>query len=219
MSRPRNGPQLLSAAARRTLSRRDPLLGKVLKRLPPYPGFPRGAEARLTHYESLSRAVVYQQITGKAAATILGRVKALTPGSRFPTAPELLELTEDELRAAGLSRGKALAVRDLAERIVDGRLRLGGLGRLPDDEVIRRLVTVRGIGVWSAQMFLMFKLGRLDVFPAGDLGVVEGLRLLDGLDGRPTEKAAWARSEPWAPWRSATAWAMWRLVDEHRASR
>ena len=202
--------------ALRALRRRDPVLARAMDRVAPYPGFPTRDPARRTHYEHIARAIVYQQLSGKAAATIHGRVCALTPGRRFPRPPEVAALPDEALRGAGLSRAKIAAVRDLAARIEDGRLRLRSIGRLPDDEIVARLVEVRGIGTWSAQMFLMFRLGRLDVMPSTDLGVREGARLLDGLAERPTPRSLDARAECWAPLRSVAAWTLWRLVDLER---
>jgi 3-methyladenine DNA glycosylase/8-oxoguanine DNA glycosylase len=189
-----------------------------MRGLDPWRG-PAGGAARGTHWEALSRAIVYQQLAGAAAATIHGRVRALTPGSRFPRPDELLALSTEELRGAGLSGAKLASLRDLAERIGDGRLVLRSIGRLADDAIVERLITVRGIGVWSAQMFLMFRLGRLDVMPSGDLGVREGVRLLDGLAERPTPRQVEERGACWAPLRSVGAWYMWRLVEEARRAR
>mgnify|MGYP001321343583 CR=1 FL=1 len=208
-----------TAAALRALAERDPVLGAALRELPRFPGFPAPDARRRTHFDEIARAIVYQQLTGRAAATIHARVCALTPGPRAPRADELLALPEEQLRGAGLSRAKVAALRDLAARVVDGRLRLAGIARLADADVVERLTQVRGIGVWSAQMFLMFRLGRLDVMPAGDLGVQEGVRLLDGLDERPDPEHVLARSAAWAPLRSVGAWAMWRLVEARRAAR
>ncbi|MBL8857980.1 MAG: DNA-3-methyladenine glycosylase 2 family protein [Planctomycetes bacterium] len=190
-----------------------------MKRLAPFPGFP-GAEQRAqrTHWDALSRAIVFQQLAGKAASTIHGRVCALTEGAHFPRCAEFLALDDRALRGAGLSRNKVLALRDLAQRIEDGRLALQRLSRVDDDTIIERLVEVRGIGEWSAQMFLLFRLGRLDVGAAGDLGVQEGLRILDAAPERPTAREALARMEVWRPLRSVGCWAMWRLVDEERAA-
>lgn len=201
-------------AALRALARRDPALGAAMRRLPGYPGFPDAARRRRTHFESLARAIVYQQLAGKAAATIHGRVCALTPGPRLPKPEELLALPEERLRGAGLSRNKLAALRDLAGRVADGRLCTRSLGRLPDEEVVGRLVEVRGIGEWTAQMFLMFQLGRLDVLPTGDLGVQEGLRRLDTLEERPGPRDLAARGEIWRPLRSVASWYLWRLADE-----
>lgn len=203
-------------AALRSLAKRDPVLGRAMKHLDPYPGFPEGAPAshkQGSHFESLARAIVYQQLAGKAAATIFGRVCALTPGKRFPKAPDILRLSESELRGAGLSNNKFLALRDLAGRVESKELRLASIARQDDERIVEDLVAVRGIGVWTAQMFLMFRLGRLDVMPGLDLGVQEGIRRLDDLAERPKPKEVEARAEVWAPLRSVAAWYMWRLAD------
>jgi 3-methyladenine DNA glycosylase/8-oxoguanine DNA glycosylase len=201
-------------AALTRLKRADPRLAAALARHGPYPGFPPRSDRRVrTHYESLARAIVFQQLAGKAASTIHARVCALSAHGRFPRPDELLALPEARLRGAGLSGNKLAALRDLATRIVQRRLPLSAIGRRPDQEIIERLVEVRGIGTWSAQMFLIFRLGRLDVMPADDLGVREGLRRLDGLDERPTPAALRERAERWAPLRSVAAWTLWRVAD------
>ena len=177
----------------RALQKRDPKLAAVIKRLGPYPGFPEGAKKRQTHFESLTRAIVFQQLAYKAADTIYHRTCALTVGPRFPMAEQILKLGFDEMRAAGLSRAKTLALKDLSEHILDGRLKLRSLGRYSDEQIIEQLIQVHGIGEWTAQMFLMFKLGRLDVLPINDLGVQEGARILDKKKQRPTAKELAAR--------------------------
>jgi DNA-3-methyladenine glycosylase II len=207
---------VLPASHLRALARRDPKLGKALKKLPPFPGFPSGSNRRATHYEAIARAIVYQQVTGKAAATIHSRVCALTDGPRFPAPEQIERLSHEQLRGAGLSNNKALAVRDLAERVLDGRLRLGAIGRRRDDEVVEHLVQVRGIGVWSAQMFLMFKLGRLDVLPTGDLGVQEGVKILHGLKTRPGPEELAERCACWRPLSSVGSWYAWRALEARR---
>ncbi len=199
------------------LRRRDPRLGALLGRIAPFPDLPDAQERRRTHFESLARAIVHQQLAGPAAATIWSRVCGLGGARRLPGPARFLELDEERLAAAGLSRNKRLALRDLAERLARGDLRLRSARRLTDDEVVRRLVEVRGIGVWSAQMFLLFRLGRLDVLPATDLGVQEGLRLLDGLDERPTPAEVLERADRWRPLASVGSWAMWRLVELERS--
>jgi len=196
----------------RALRGRDPALAQALKRVPPFPGFPQGSQ-RGSHFHALARSVIYQQISGKAAAAIYGRVRALGPQSRFPNPAQVLALAEDDLRGAGLSGSKTKCIRDLAQRIEDGRLNLRGISRLSDDAVIERLTTVWGIGVWSAQMFLMFKLGRLDVMAPGDMALQEGMRRLDGLDVRPSPAELEARAEVWSPLRSVASWTLWRLCD------
>lgn len=204
-------------AALRALARRDPALGRAMRRLEPLPDFP-GADPPgvRSHFAYLLRAIAFQQLAGAAAATIWGRVCALTPGPSAPKAPEILRLRDQALRSAGLSRAKLAAYRDLAQRVVDGRLKLSGIGRCSDEEVISRLIEVRGVGEWSAQMFLMFRLGRLDVLPTGDLGVQEGLRILDKLKERPSHRELAQRGESWRPLASVGTWLMWRLVDEKR---
>jgi len=202
------------ARALRDLRARDPRLAAALRRVPPLPDFPNEApHGRHTHYEALARAIVFQQLSTKAAQTIWGRASALGERGRFPRAPELLALAPEALRAAGISGNKALALRDLAERVDDGRLRLPSIGRRDDEAVIEELIQVRGIGRWTAQMFLMFKLGRLDVMAPDDLGLQEGLRRLDGLEERPAPRALAERAEAWAPLRSVASWTLWRVLE------
>lgn len=197
----------------RALHRRDPRLAAAMKTLPAFPDFPDKATRRLSHWHSLARAIVFQQLAFKAADTIFRRTCALTLGPRLAKPEDFLRLPEDVLRSAGLSRNKALALLDLAAHIVDGQLKLRSLTHLSDDAVIEQLVAVRGIGPWTAQMFLIFKLGRLDILPSTDLGVQEGLRLLDGLEQRPTPRELEERGAVWAPLRSVGSWMMYRLVD------
>lgn len=196
----------------RKLARSDPALGRAMKRVPKYPGFPYGP--RQSHFQFLVKSIVYQQLANAAARTIYGRVAKLTPGPAFPKPPQLLRMSDAKLRSAGLSRSKAKAIRDLSSRVERGELKLRSLGGRPDAEVIEQLTQVWGIGEWSAQMFLMFKLGRLDVMPATDLGIQEGVRRLDGLKERPTPKQVVERAEPWSPLCTVASWVLWRLVDD-----
>jgi DNA-3-methyladenine glycosylase II len=191
-----------SSADLRALARRDPFLGRAMKRVDPFPGFP-GAAQRLqrTHFHALARAIVHQQLAGAAARTIHDRVVALTPGRNFPRPEQVLALSDSALRGAGLSRAKLAALRDLAARVHSRELVLAGLGRCDDEEVIEQLTRVRGIGVWSAQMFLIFRLGRLD-----------------GLAERPTPKSVLSRGECWRPLSSVASWVLWRLADSRRAA-
>lgn len=195
----------------RALARRDPALGAALRRVPPFPGFPEGSPAR-THFHALARAIVYQQLATKAAATIHGRLCALAAGRGFPRPAEVLALPDAALRGAGLSGNKLAALRDLARRVESRELRLASIGRRSDEAIVRELVQVRGIGVWSAQMFLLFRLGRLDVLPTTDLGVQEGLRRLDGLAERPTPAEVEGRGAVWRPLASVASWVLWRLA-------
>jgi len=205
-------PMRPTPAQLRALARRDPVLGRVMKKLPPFPDFP--VKPKPPHFHALARIIIYQQLATGAARTIHGRVKALSPSPRrFPTAAELLSIPEEKLREAGLSRSKLRAIRDLAEKIVTGELGIRNLSNLPDDEVEEQLTAVWGIGEWSAQMFLLFHLGRLDIFAPGDLGLQGGIRILDGLEERPKPAAALQRAEVWAPLRSVASWYLWRLKD------
>lgn len=196
----------------RAIAKRDPVLGAAMKRVLPFPSMPP-PNLKGSHFHTIARSIVYQQLATAAARTIYGRVRDLTPDKGFPTAKQLLDLPEESLRGAGLSRAKTKAIRDLSTRVESGTLRLGGLGRLSDDEIVRRLTTVWGVGEWTAQMFLIFKLGRLDVMPIKDLGVQEGLRRLDGLVERPEPEELLARAERWQPLRSVASWVLWRLTD------
>jgi len=129
----------------------------------------------------------------------------------------MIDLPDEALRGAGLSRQKLAALKDLASRIEDGRLPLAGIARASDEAIVELLTTVRGIGPWSAQMFLLFRLGRLDVMAETDFGILEGLRILDGRRKRPTPRQALARAEAWRPFRSVGCWMMWRIVEFERA--
>ena len=187
-----------------------------MRRLPPFPGFPMGELARGSHFQAIARSIAFQQLAGAAANTIYSRVCALTPGPRFPNVEECLELSDEAFRSAGFSAPKTRAVKDLAARCVDGSVRLRSVSRMTDDEIVEMLSSVGGIGEWTAQMFLMFRLGRLDVMPVGDLGVREGARLLDGLDERPVPAVVLERAEVWRPLRSVATWVLYRLCDEAR---
>ena len=196
------------------LARRDPVLGAAMSRVQKYPGFPYGFLARGSHFQAVARSITFQQLAGAAARTIYGRVCALTPGERFPTADECLALSDAAFRGAGLSAAKTRAIKDLAGKCADGSVRLRAVSRMSDAEIVEMLSSVWGIGEWTAQMFLIFRLGRLDVMPAGDLGVREGVRILDGLQERPTQKAVLERAEAWRPLRSVATWVLYRLCDE-----
>jgi DNA-3-methyladenine glycosylase II len=162
-------------------------------------------------YRALIRAVVYQQISGKAAATIYGRVMALY-GRAHPEPADLLATSDEQLRGAGLSRQKIAALRDIAQKRLDRVIpHQRSIAHLPDDEIIERLTAVRGVGRWTVEMYLMFSLGRPDVLPIDDLGVRKGAEKMLGRPLTPRELGEYG--ERWAPWRSAAAWHCWRAVD------
>jgi len=203
-----------SATDLRALARRDVALGVFLKRLGPYPSLPTAATQRLNAWSYLARSICFQQLAGKAANTIWKRTVALTPGPGMARPGDFLRLGDMELRGAGLSRNKVAAMRDLAEHFARGAIRPASLARRADEEVIGALTEVRGIGVWTAQMYLMFKLGRPDVMPSTDLGVQEGAKRIYRLDARPSPKELERIGAVWAPLRSVGAWACWRAVDD-----
>jgi DNA-3-methyladenine glycosylase II len=165
------------------------------------------------HLAALVRSIVYQQLSGKAAATIHGRFAALFHPQPFPDPHAILARDDEALRACGLSRQKIASLRDLCSRVASGSLPLAELDGLPDLQVTEHLTQVRGIGRWSAEMFLMFHLGRLDVWPSGDLGIQKGVARLYGLRKRPTPKRMEQLGEPFRPYRTVASWYLWRLVD------
>jgi DNA-3-methyladenine glycosylase II len=166
---------------------------------------------RRPHFAELARMICYQQLAGAAARTIHGRFEALFAG--HPTPEAVLSTSDDALRSAGLSRAKAASIRDLAERVNAGVVRLARIGRLPDDEVVRELTLVRGIGRWTAEMFLMFQLYRMDVWPVDDLGVRKGYSLIYGMPAIPSAGDLEVLGDGFRPYRSVAAWYCWRAVD------
>ncbi|MGE3960272.1 MAG: DNA-3-methyladenine glycosylase [Dehalococcoidia bacterium] len=196
-----------AAAAYRHLRAVDPVVAGLMDLHGPYR--PRPA---MDHYESLLRTILFQQLNGTAAATVRDRWLALY-GDRYPTPSELLATTDDAFRAAGVSRQKAGYMRDVATHVRAGTLDLDAIETLPDLEVARQITAVKGLGEWSAHMFLMFQLGRPDVMPVGDYGVRNGMRIAYGLPAMPTPAEAIEIGAKWAPYRSVGAWYMWRAVD------
>jgi len=191
------------------LKRVDPVLADVITRVGRCTLSPR---TEWTHFDALVRSIVYQQLSGKAAATIHGRVLGLVgDGAEAPR--KIVATSHDALRAAGLSTAKARYVRNLAEHVLDGSLPVQSLHELSDDEIIGALTQVKGIGRWSAQMFLMFRLGRPDVLPELDLGVQKGIQKAYRLRRLPTPKQVLRRGEKWAPYRTIASWYMWRVLE------
>lgn len=162
-------------------------------------------------FAALARAILHQQLAIGAAATIHARFVALYGGR--PTPETVLATPDEDLRAVGLSGAKTASVKDLAAKVLDGSLRLGALGREGDDELVARLCTVRGIGPWTAEMFLMFQLNRPDVWPVGDLGVRAGYARIHGLAAVPTEREMVVLGDRYRPWRSIAAWYCWRAME------
>ncbi len=165
-----------------------------------------------SHFDAIARSIVFQQLSGKAASTIHGHFEGLY-GGRSPLPAELTETADERLRGAGLSRGKSAYLKDLAARVVTGELLVETLHELSDDEVITALTRVKGIGRWTAQMFLMFRLGRPDVLPDLDLGIQKGIQRAYGLRKLPSPEKVKKIGAKWAPYRTIASWYLWRLLD------
>jgi DNA-3-methyladenine glycosylase II len=191
------------------LKRVDPVLARVIERVGDCRFQPR---RRGTHFDALLRSIVYQQLSGKAASTILDRVLALY-GGRYPRPAELLGTPEATLRTAGLSRQKLAYLRDLAAKVESGDVPLARVGRLADEDIIEHLTRVQGIGRWTAQMFLMFRLGRPDVLPELDLGIQNAIQRAYDLPTRPAPKDVLRIGEAWRPHATIACWYLWRSLE------
>jgi DNA-3-methyladenine glycosylase II len=193
------------------LRRTDKVLGRLIRRVGPCTLKPK---SRRSPFEALVQAVTYQQLNGTAAATILGRVKALYPERRFPRPEDLLATSDQRLRKAGLSRAKTRAIKDIAAKTLGGVVpTLRAISRLSDAEIVERLTILRGVGPWTVEMLLIFTLGRKDVLPATDFGVRKGFALTYGLKELPAPKELLAHGEKWRPHRTTAAWYLWRSLD------
>ena len=197
------------AEATALLASRDPAMAAFVAAAGPctlvrrrHPGGP---------FAALARAILYQQLATGAAAAIHGRFAALYGGR--PTPEAVAATPDDDLRAVGLSAAKAASVRHLAAKVLDGTVRLTRLSRVGDDELVARLCTVRGIGPWTAEMFLMFQLNRPDVWPVGDLGVRNGYARIHGLGAAPSARDLVTLGDRYRPWRSVAAWYCWRAME------
>lgn len=199
-------PDLVTKATRH-LRRRDPVLRPVIARVGPVT-----VKLEKNRFQSLVRSIIAQQISGKAARSIWLRLHE-TVRPRKVTADVIAAIPIEQLRTLGLSPQKASYIHDLAAHVADGRVRLNRAHRLTDDEIIEELVQVKGIGVWTAQMFLIFSLGRPDVFPHGDYGVRAAIRNLYGLADLPGKQQSMEIAEPWRPYASIAAWYCWRSLD------
>src|SRR5213083_372231 len=196
------------ARARRLLMRRDPILGAAIKRIGPC-GL--ASRQRKDHLTALVGAIVGQQLSTKAAATIFGRFAALFPDGQI-AADGIRALTDQQLRGVGFSSQKIGYLRDLCVRIADGSLQLDALDALPDADVIERLTAVKGFGQWTAEMFLMFRLHRPDVLPAADLGIMNAIQRLYRLRKRPKPQRILKMGEAWKPYRSVASWYLWQTL-------
>jgi DNA-3-methyladenine glycosylase II len=197
--------------AHRHLAATDPRLAALIARSLHYNIKPA---VRIRPFHALAESIAYQQLSGKAAATIFGRVRALYPKEKWLDPEKLLATRDETLRAAGLSRSKTAALKDLAAKTLDGTVPSArALVRMSDDEIIARLTTVRGIGRWTVEMLLLFDLGRPDVWPVDDYGVRKGFAKIFGKRKLPTPKQLMKLGEKWRPYRSVAAWYFWRALD------
>ncbi len=200
-----------TTSAEKHLARVDKVLGRVIRKIGPCKIRLR---SRRSPFQALVEAVAHQQLNGTAAATILGRVKKLYPGRRFPTPMDLVGTPDDRLRGAGLSRAKVAAIKDIAAKTLEGVVPVRrAMTNMNEMEIIERLTTVRGVGPWTVEMLLIFTLGRKDVLPSTDYGVRKGFQKVFDWPELPTPQELLEHGEKWRPHRSAAAWYLWRALD------
>ncbi|MEY2409004.1 MAG: DNA-3-methyladenine glycosylase [Verrucomicrobiota bacterium] len=193
------------------LSSADRVLARLIQRVGPCR---MRADRKSDPFQSLVRAVAHQQLTGKAAKTILGRLIALHPHVDFPAPHDLLANSDDQLRSVGFSRAKVAALKDIAAKTVEGIVpETKALGKLSDAEIIERLTSIRGVGQWTVEMLLIFKLGRLDVLPVHDYGVRKGFASTYRRKELPKPAELLKHGERWRPFRSVASWYMWRALE------
>ena len=201
----------MSPEAIEHLSRADKVLARLIKKVGPCGLKPR---KRRDLFEALVTAVAHQQLNGTAAQTILGRVKALYPGQRFPVPEQLLATPDERLRGAGLSRAKTASIKDIAAKTISGVVpSRAALRVMGDAEIYERLTSIRGVGPWTVEMLLIFTLGRTDILPVTDYGVRKGFALTYGWKELPTPRELLAFGVRWQPHRSTAAWYFWRALD------
>jgi len=198
-------------AATRHLAATHPNLARVIEQCTPFQLDEALAESP---YDALLEAIAYQSISGKAATTIFARVKALSAAGGIPAPQEMLKLRTQALRKAGLSGAKVLAMKDLAQKTLDGIVpTMAEAEKLSDEELVKRLISVRGIGAWTVEMFLIFRLGRPDVLPIHDLGVQKGWSVTYNKKHKPKPKELLKFGEQWRPYRTVASWYMWRAFE------
>lgn len=196
------------------LAKVDPVMRGLIKKIGPCELEPQRARQP---FESLVRAVAHQQIHGKAAEAILGRVVALYPG-KFPKPADILYTEITTLRGCGFSASKVAAIRDVAAHTLSGTVpTLARIRKMPDEEIIRRLVQIRGVGRWTVEMLLIFQLGRPDILPVDDYGVRNGFRIAYNLDAMPKPRALSEHGARWQPHRTVASWYLWRAADQAKA--
>ena len=194
--------------ALRHLSHADKRIEKLIDKFGP-PNF----NLMNNYYESLIQSIVYQQLSGKAASIIYERFLDLFVFDIYPKPKDVLEVSIETLRSSGLSYQKVNYIRDLSEKWQDGTMNLTDIDSMTDEEISSELIKVKGIGQWTADMFLMFTLGRPDVFPFGDLGIQKGVMIITNMNRLPTQKEMERKTKKWQPYRTVAAWYLWKLVD------
>jgi DNA-3-methyladenine glycosylase II len=200
------------AHAHRHIAKSHPRMAQLIRQSRRYEITPA---VSIRPFDALAESIAYQQLNGKAAATIWNRVRALYPKAKWLDPEKVLATSDERLRAAGLSRAKTAALKDLAAKTIDGTVPSGrALLRMSDDEIIARLTQVRGIGRWTVEMLLLFDLGRPDVWPVDDYGVRKGFAKTFGKRKLPTPKQLMKIGEKWRPYRSVAAWCFWRALDK-----
>ena len=210
-------PAALPSEAEQFLAETDPRFAALIARSRKYDVT---ARPLISPFDSLAESIAYQQLSGKAAATIFGRVRALYPRRKYLDPKQVLETSDETLRNAGLSRSKFAALKDLAAKALDGTVPTGkSLVKMSDEEIITRLTAVRGIGRWTAEMLLIFDLARPDVWPVDDYGMRKGFAKTFGRRKLPTPKQLMKIGKKWQPYRSVAAWYFWRALDQPVANR
>lgn len=206
-------PETLQTASDH-LKKADPILAPIIHRA----GLPMFTPHK-NYYQELVESIISQQLSVKAAATILKRFIELFPGSEFPAPDQILSKSIEDMRSVGLSRQKATYIQDLAVKVIEGTVRFNHLDTLSNDEVIAELTQIKGVGVWTVHMFLMFCMGRLDVLPTGDLGIKNGIYKLYDLEDKPTpeEVERIAEKYNWHPYESVASWYVWHSLDNKPA--
>ena len=198
-------------AALKHLARSDKVLAGLIRKVGPCGLTPR---LNTSPFQALVESIAHQQLNGTAANTILKRVIALYPRRKFPKPEDVIETPDERLRAAGLSRSKSAAIKDLAAKTVQGLVPASrAMGKMPDAEIVERLTTIRGVGPWTVEMLLIFKLGRLDILPATDFGVRKGFAIVYRRRELPAPAALLEHGECWRPYRSIASWYLWRALD------
>ena len=199
--------------ARRMLMRRDPVLAPIIKKYGAC-GIKTGRERDI--FCGLVEAIVSQQLSTRAAATIYARLRALLPNGGPPTPEALMPLSDETLRGVGLSRQKLGYLRDLAQKMRDGSINTGSLAEMSDDEIVAELTKIKGIGRWTVEMLLIFRLTRPDVFPTGDLGIVKAVQKAYNLRRTPDVKRLHAIADRWRPYRSVASWYLWASLENKK---